>query len=177
MMNKFVAVAIFAAAFTVLAVAFAFADPVAVVPAVAPSWWQSFWAEVQAPLVALVMAVFSAIGMIVSTEVKKYFGARASEAANNVYQLMVDQAAGWLMGYLHLAAAPTPGSAIPVSALNTAVAYAKKAYPDIVSKIDPSDNELGRDIVAALGKMLAKSGTSVSGPVGGLLGGLFKAVM
>jgi hypothetical protein len=176
----------------------------AVAPAAAPdaaaqlvvadvSWWQTLWAQIQAPLIALAMAVVSALGVVITTQVKSFLGERAAQAVNAVYQQMADAGAGWLIAQLHSVAEPVvvsvpssspvgSASAVPTGkvivskpaareAVNAAVDYAKKSYPEVVKKLGTGDAELGKDILAAAGKILG--GTPAGGIisiVGGLLG-------
>lgn len=179
---------------------------VAVAPAAAPaaaaplvvaevSWWQTLWAQIQAPLMALVLAVLAALGTVVTATANKYLGSRASQAVNAVYQLAVDQAAGWLHAHIaasaqpviRTSAGPGPSAAVPTgtlsvsshaaqAALESAVLYAKKSYPEVIDKLKVPDSDIAKDVLAAAGKMIAGRAAppGIAEAIGSLMGAIVK---
>jgi hypothetical protein len=63
-----------------------------------PSPWADFWAALQAPLAVFVMAVLGLLGSTVSYYARKIGGVQAEKIANGAYQILLDQAAGWVRG-------------------------------------------------------------------------------
>lgn len=156
------------AAADAVAVAVPAGPAVAVVPA---SPWMELWAQIQAPLAAIVTAVFGVVGTFLAVFLPRYLGNRGSEAVNGIYQMVADQAAGWLISHMH---SSTGGGAVdPREAtvgLSKAIDYAKQSYPDVIKKLDVKDGELGKDIVAAAGKLLAKGpGGGIASAIGALV--------
>lgn len=165
------------------------AAPAAAAPLVVAevSWWQTLWAQIQAPLIGLVTAVFTAVGGILAVTLPKLIGNTGSRAVNAVYQLVADQAAGWLIAQMHAVAEPVvnagPGSTAvhtgdvavgktaAINSLDSAITYATKSYPDVLSKLGVTKAELGKDIVAAAGKLIAggKASPGIASAIGGLL--------
>ncbi len=148
----------------------ALADVVAVA-AVPADPWAKFWADIQGPLVVFVTAVLGLLGSIVAYYANKFLGASGSKAVTAMWQMGTDAAAGWLA---HQLAGPLKDTAAqPLSvdhpAVQSAIGYMKDSFPKAIAAVKPSDNEIGRDIIAAVGAKF------LPGPLGAIIGGVLGA--
>lgn len=122
----------------------AFAQDAVVVTDASP--WPAFWQMLWPPLATFLMAVLGLLGAIVSYYAKKIGGSKAEVIANSAYQILLDQAAGWLLEERKNGADVT---------IDDAVEYLRKSYPEVKDH-EPSGAMLGSDIIGAVGRMLAK---------------------
>ena len=163
-----------------VAVAAVPASPVAVVE---PTWWQNLLLQIQQPLSLIVTAILGTVGAIMVPLIQKSLGNGAARAINQVYQIMADQAAGWLIAHLHAVATPSsnvvgqPEATVSTSGartgLNEAVEYARTSYPEVFKKLpNIGDGELAKDILAAAGKMLPGKAGGIASAIGGLMGAI-----
>ena len=109
------------------------------------------------PTAVFVKLVLGALGLVVTFYARRWFGDRGMLVANEIYKIGVDQAAGWLKarmeagGVTMAAVVDSPQSSLVAEATD----YLRRSYPETAA-IEPSTVKMGADIVAALGKLLAR---------------------
>ena len=161
---------LFAAPVVMFILSVDFAQAQDAVAAVEPGPWDQFWVQVQAPLAAFALAVLGALGSVVSYYAKQLLGANASKAVTAVWQMGTDAAAGymktWLANHPDEVGKPLTLDSLPVKA---ATEFFKASFPKAVAAVEPTDHEIGSDILASFGRMLPGPFGMIAGVAGSTL--------
>lgn len=112
--------------------------------------WNEFLAAIMPSLIGLAMAAISAAGIFVSAYARKVGGPRAEQATNATYQIIVSQAAGWILARYGTSATLSPAG----QQIKAAIEYIRASYPK-VDGIEPHEGRLADDIIAAFGQLAA----------------------